>query len=155
MKTIITGAVLIVIGLFILERILGQDAGERSYIYFDDMYQSVAFKEQSENPHLAQGVTQQSPPDGTIPRGYTPLHYGIEEEELAAVRKDAPYYWRVKAVHSTAVSSEWSAPSPFHVGFSLAPPGWLLYVLIGIGVLFLGFLAFWLGRRTAYYEGEP
>ena len=83
MKTIITGAVLIVIGLFILERILGQDAGERSYIYFDDMYQSVAFKEQSENPHLAQGVTQQSPPDGTIPRGYTPLHYGIEEEELA------------------------------------------------------------------------
>ncbi len=83
MKIILTGAIVIVIGLLALERILGQDAEERSYIYFDDMYQSVAFKAQSENPHLPQGITQLSPPDGTIPRGYTPLHYGIEEDELA------------------------------------------------------------------------
>ena len=36
--------------------------------------------------------------------------------------------------------------------FSL--PGWVIYTLIGLAVLVVGFFAFWAGRRTAYYE-EP
>lgn len=83
MKSIIAGALLILIGLLVLERILGQDPGERSYIYYDDMYESVAYKSQTPNPHLPGGITQLAPPEGTIPRGYKPIHYGIADEEIA------------------------------------------------------------------------
>ncbi|MBT5873056.1 MAG: cytochrome c [Candidatus Latescibacteria bacterium] len=83
MKSIIAGALLILIGLLVLERILGQDPEERSYIYYDDMYESVAYKSQTPNPHLPGGITQLTPPEGTIPRGFTPIHYGIAEEEVS------------------------------------------------------------------------
>lgn len=68
-------------GLFLLERVLGQHADRRSYVYFDDMYQSVAYNTESPNPHLPGGATQMPPVAGTIPRGYAPLHYGGSEEE--------------------------------------------------------------------------
>jgi hypothetical protein len=38
------------------------------------------------------------------------------------------------------------------VGFYLALPGWALYTLIAFGAIIIGFLAFWLGRRTAFSE---
>ncbi len=84
---------------------------------------------------------------GLIKSEYTVL----EEEKLAAVKKEVPYYWRVKAVDGAANESEWSTPGSFYVGFSLALPGWLIYTLIGLGAVIVGFLAFWIGRRTAYY----
>jgi len=73
-----------------------------------------------------------------------------EGEKLSAVKKEAPYYWRVKAIDSEDNESEWSAGGSFYVGFTM--PGWITYLLIGFGVIFIGFLAFWLGRRTAYYQ---
>jgi len=72
------------------------------------------------------------------------------EEKLSAVKQEAPYYWRVKAIDSEDNESEWSAAGSFYVGFTM--PGWITYLLIGFGVIFIGFLAFWLGRRTAYYQ---
>ena len=88
-------------------------------------------------------------------KGLTESEYTLtEDENLAAVRKDAPYYWRVKVIDSAAIDSAWSESRPFHVGFSFTPPGWLIYTLIGLAVIIIGFLAFWMGRRTAYYEGE-
>ena len=88
-------------------------------------------------------------------QGLADHKYAIaEDEKLEAVRKEAPYYWRVKAVDSASNESEWSSPSSFYVGFSFALPGWLLYTLIGLGVIFIGFLAFWVGRRTAYYQTQ-
>ena len=75
----------------------------------------------------------------------------IEEEKLAVVKKEAPYYWRVKAVDGAANESEWSTPRSFYVGFSFALPGWIIYALVGLGVIAVGFIAFWLGRKTAYY----
>ncbi len=77
-----------------------------------------------------------------------------DDEKLPAVRKDAPYYWRVRAADSAGNESGWTTPWPFHVGFSLALPGWAVFTLIGFGVLLIGFLAFWLGRKTAYYQNE-
>jgi len=74
------------------------------------------------------------------------------EEKLAAVKKEAPYYWRVKAVDGDANDGEWSALASFYVGFSMS--GWLIYTLIGVAVLVAAFLAFWLGRRTAYYDSR-
>jgi len=76
----------------------------------------------------------------------------MEEEKLAAVKKDAPYYWRVRAIDDTGNEGEWSVPGSFHVGFYLALPGWVLYTLIAFGAIIIGFLAFWLGRRTAFSE---
>ena len=86
-------------------------------------------------------------------KGLTKSEYTVtEEEKLAAVKKEVPYYLRVKAVDEATNESEWSAPGSFHVGFSFALPGWAIYTLIGIGALLIGFLAFWFGRRTAYFE---
>ena len=85
--------------------------------------------------------------------GLTESEYtAMEEEKLAAVKKDAPYYWRVRAVDDTGNEGEWSVPGSFHVGFYLALPGWALYTLIAFGAIIIGFLAFWLGRRTAFSE---
>ncbi len=85
--------------------------------------------------------------------GLTESEYILtEEEELAAVKKEAPYYWRVKVTDSAAAESDWSEPWPFSVGFSFSPPGWVIYILIAVGAFLIGFLAFWLGRRTAYYQ---
>jgi len=85
--------------------------------------------------------------------GLTDSEYTItKDEKLAAVKKDAPYYWRVRAVDDLGNESEWSAPASFHVGFYLALPNWALYTLIALGAIIIGFLAFWLGRRTAFGE---
>jgi len=76
----------------------------------------------------------------------------MQDEKLAAVKKDAPYYWRVRAIDGAGNKSEWSKPRSFYVGFYLALPGWALYTLIALGAIIIGFLAFWLGRRTAFGE---
>jgi hypothetical protein len=85
--------------------------------------------------------------------GLTESEYTVmEEEKLAAVKKDAPYYWRVRAIDDTDNEGEWSTPGSFTVGFYLVVPNWALYILIAFGAIIIGFLAFWLGRRTAFSE---
>ena len=77
-----------------------------------------------------------------------------DAEALDTVEKDTPYYWRVKVVDSVASASTWSESLPFHVGFTFKPPGWVVYLLIGIGAVVLGLVAFWYGRRTAFFDDE-
>ncbi len=85
--------------------------------------------------------------------GLTDSKYTMtEEEKLAAVKKDAPYYWRVRAIDDAGNEGQWSTPASFTVGFYLALPSWVLYTLVAFAVVIIGFLAFWLGRRTAYGE---
>jgi len=85
--------------------------------------------------------------------GLTDSEYALsEEEELAVTKKEAPYHWRVKAVDNLATEGKWSTPRSFYVGFTFAMPGFVVYTLVGLGVLVVGFLAFWLGRRTAYVQ---
>ena len=85
--------------------------------------------------------------------GLTKSEYTLtEEEKLAAVKKEAPYYWRVKAIDGAANDSGWSTPGSFYVGFYFALPGWAIYILIVLGVLVIGFFAFLVGRRTAYFQ---
>jgi len=73
-----------------------------------------------------------------------------KEERLSATKKDAPYYWRVKVIDGASNESAWSTSSSFHVSSSFVIPSGVKYALIAIGV---GFLCFWLGRRTAYSRG--
>ncbi len=77
-----------------------------------------------------------------------------KEDKLHSTKKEAPYYWRVRAIDGASNESEWSTPRSFYVGFSLDLPGWVVYILIGLGAVLIAFIFFKLGRRTAYYEGE-
>ena len=83
--------------------------------------------------------------------GLTKSEYTItEQEKLSPTKKEAPYHWRVKAIDGASNGSEWSTPRSFYVGASFSMPSGVIYTLIVIGFLGLAFLAFWMGRRTAY-----
>ncbi len=73
----------------------------------------------------------------------------IYQKKLAPTKKDAPYYWRVKAIDGASNESKWSDPVPFYVRSRFALSGWARNALIGLGVAGGVFLGFWLGRRTA------
>ena len=73
-----------------------------------------------------------------------------KEEKLASTQKEAPYYWRVKAVDGASNESAWSTLRSFSVGFSLDLPDGAKYALMGVGALLIGLFGFWVGRRTAY-----
>ncbi len=73
-----------------------------------------------------------------------------EEEELESTKKEAPYWWRVKAIDGAANESGWTTPGSFHVGFVFAMPTWVIYLLFALGGLGLFFVGFWLGRRISY-----
>jgi hypothetical protein len=75
-----------------------------------------------------------------------------DDEKLQSTGADAPYYWRVRARDAASNPSEWSSGVRFTVGSSFHMPGWLLYVLIAIGVVGVFFLGLWLGRRSAISE---
>jgi len=83
--------------------------------------------------------------------GLTTSEYTLTEEEaLESTNKEAPYYWRIRAVDAASNASAWTGAGTFIVGFIFNfsnLSGWLLYVLIGVGALVLFFIGFWLGRR--------
>jgi len=71
-------------------------------------------------------------------------------EELNPTEKEAPYYWRVKAIDGASNESEWSNPRSLYIVIPTILPTWAKVLLIVIGVIAAAFVAFWLGRRTAY-----
>jgi mono/diheme cytochrome c family protein len=58
------------------------------YIYFPDMTYSQAFETYSENPNFKDDMTLRIPPEGTIPRGYTPFPYEKTEEDMIQAGKE-------------------------------------------------------------------
>ena len=82
--------------------------------------------------------------------GLTTSAYTLTDaEKLKSTNKDAPYYWRIRAIDAASNASDWSGAGTFYVGFIFPEiKGWLLYVLIGVGVLLLFFLGFWAGRKS-------
>ncbi|MFC1987242.1 hypothetical protein ACFLVH_01685 [Chloroflexota bacterium] len=85
--------------------------------------------------------------------GLTTSEYTLtKEERLESAGEESPYYWRVKAVDGASNESQWTGKGEFYVGgFSLGIPQNTTYILFGVGVLIIGVLFFWLGRKTAYY----
>ena len=82
--------------------------------------------------------------------GLTDSEYAvIEGEELEPSSKEAPHYWRVKAVDGASNESEWSAVRSFYVGSSFTLPNTARNVLIGLGVAGAGFFGFWLEHGNA------
>lgn len=71
-----------------------------------------------------------------------------EEEKLESTEKEAPYYWRVKAIDGAFNESEWTTSRSFYVGFSwTSMPTWATYIWIVLGVVLLVILGLWVRRR--------
>jgi len=75
-----------------------------------------------------------------------------KEEKLKSTKKDAPYYWRVKAIDGASNEGEWTTPWSFYVGSAFGASNWGLYVLCVLGGLLLLFIVFKLGRRSVVYR---
>jgi len=76
-------------------------------------------------------------------QGLTTSQYTLAEtEELSPTSKEAPYYWRVRAIDGALNESAWSTPNSFYIGFL---PDWAKNTLIVIGALVAALLIFWLG----------
>ncbi|MBA7584254.1 hypothetical protein ES708_26207 [subsurface metagenome] len=84
--------------------------------------------------------------------GLTRSEYTVPEAgKLESTKKEAPYYWRVKATDGASNDGDWSGVGSFYVGgFSFAMADWLIYTLCGVGALLLGIVGFWIGRRSSY-----
>ncbi len=80
--------------------------------------------------------------------------YLMPEDEDLELERGLTYFWRVKAIDSVGNEGDWSTPGSFFITSSFSFPSWAIYVLIGIGVIIVGFLAFRVGRRTAYQPPE-
>ena len=60
---------------------LSRDTNVRNLEWPTQMQYSPAYRSQTTNPILPHGITQQAAVPGTIPRGFTPFHYGPEPAE--------------------------------------------------------------------------
>ncbi len=78
----------------------------------------------------------------------TDSEYTLSGDEMLPAT-ETPYYWRVRAIDGASNMGEWSGTGSFYVGFSfaLAMPDWTKYSLMGLGLILLCFLCFWLGNR--------
>jgi hypothetical protein len=87
--------------------------------------------------------------------GLTASEYILsEEDKLPKAPQDTPYYWRIKAIDNTQNEGEWSVPWSFYYQTGFTFPSWATYTLIGIAVVLVGYLAFWLGRRGITRSSE-
>ena len=74
--------------------------------------------------------------------GLTDLEYTMTSgESLKPVKKENPYYWRVRATDKAMNKGNWSTNGSFYMGISIAsPPGWVQWGLTGLGITLFGFL---------------
>ena len=78
----------------------------------------------------------------------------LKEDNLPKAGQDVPYYWRVKAIDNAQNEGEWSNPRSFYYESGFSFPSWAVYTLIGLAVVLVGYLAYWVGRRTAFKPTE-
>lgn len=76
-------------------------------------------------------------------------YYLSSAEELELFIKGETYYWRVKATDAVNNESGWTPPASFTMASSFTWPSWATYLLIGIAVIIIVYLAFRFGKRTA------
>jgi len=81
-------------------------------------------------------------------------YYLSEPEYLPETGEEVPYYWRVKTIDYVQNESEWSDPRSFYVQSGVSFPAWAIYTLIGIAAILVGYLAYWVGRRTSFRPRE-
>jgi hypothetical protein len=84
-------------------------------------------------------------------KGLTTSGYTLDDvEKLKSTKKEAPYYWHVRAVDAASNAGNWTGNGTFYVGFSLPEiTGALLYVVLGVVALVFFFIGLMLGRRSS------
>jgi hypothetical protein len=88
-------------------------------------------------------------------RGLSDSEYYLSQPEyLPETGEEVPYYWRVKTVDYVQNESNWSDPRSFYVKGGFSFPAWAIYTLIGIAAILVGYLAYWIGRRTSFKPME-
>src|SRR5262249_54461887 len=65
--------------------------GRRGYEYMPDMAVSVPYDTFARNPVTRNGMTQQLPVRGTIPRGFLPLHYSNTPEDAERAGRELTF----------------------------------------------------------------
>lgn len=86
MKRILNSIIALVV-LFSLSSCWG-DKTKPNYQYMPDMYESVGYETYSENPNFENGMTTQTPVDGTIARGQVPYEYDNTNEGYEAAKAE-------------------------------------------------------------------
>lgn len=83
-------------------------------------------------------------------KGLTTSEYVLTgAEQLKAMGRETPYYCRVRAIDGAGNEGVWTPPVPFYVGLARAPMAvWLKFTLIGLGVVLVGVVAFWVRKVT-------
>jgi hypothetical protein len=76
-------------------------------------------------------------------------YYISNVDELELFTRDTTYYWRVKATDGVNNESEWATPTSFSLASTFTWPSWATYLLIGIAVIIIVYLAFYFGKRAA------
>jgi mono/diheme cytochrome c family protein len=59
-----------------------------NFEYMPDMVSSVAYDSFAPNPNTRDGRTLMAPPAGTVPRGYTPVHFAAGPAEAARAGRE-------------------------------------------------------------------
>jgi mono/diheme cytochrome c family protein len=72
-----------IIALSILILSLGCTKTTPDREYMPDMYESTSLKAQKEDPFSKDGAAARIPPEGTVPRGYTPYKYTAADTDKA------------------------------------------------------------------------
>jgi len=85
--------------------------------------------------------------------GLTSSEFTLEEtQKLKSTKKEAPYYWRVRAIDSADNASDWTGAGTFYVGFVFPEiEGWVLYGLLAADAVLFFLLGLWAGRRRSSY----
>lgn len=83
-------------------RAIRPDPSRRNFEILPDMAVSPAYASQSANPIFADGQTLQLPPDGTIPRGYTPLHYSASTADAVRAGEELPNSYKADDAQALA-----------------------------------------------------
>ncbi|PIR19397.1 MAG: hypothetical protein COV48_02210, partial [Elusimicrobia bacterium CG11_big_fil_rev_8_21_14_0_20_64_6] len=88
MKRLLLPAAILLGALMALLMATRRNLSEPHLRLFNEMVQSPAPKTQTVNALLPGGLTQQTPPPGTFPRGGTPTHYGASAQERARAARE-------------------------------------------------------------------
>jgi mono/diheme cytochrome c family protein len=83
MRRTLTWVVLILLPVVVIGgvRVMSRDVGVRNREWPTQMQYSPAYRSQTANPVLPYQMTEQPPVPGTVPRGFHPFHYGLDQVE--------------------------------------------------------------------------
>jgi len=65
-----------------------RDRNNPGWDFFPDMFYSKAYETNTANPVLKNGMTEQTPVEGTIPRGMIPFQYAKTKEGMELAGKE-------------------------------------------------------------------